>query len=32
MPRTLGYLAIAFEHEALAPLREWCAKAGIGEA
>ncbi|NTG47706.1 tRNA (adenosine(37)-N6)-threonylcarbamoyltransferase complex ATPase subunit type 1 TsaE [Agrobacterium rhizogenes] len=32
MPRTLGYLAIAFEHEALAPLRDWCAKAGIGKA
>ena len=32
MPRTLAYLAIAFEHEALAPLRDWCAKAGIGEA
>ncbi|KAA1175522.1 tRNA (adenosine(37)-N6)-threonylcarbamoyltransferase complex ATPase subunit type 1 TsaE [Rhizobium tropici] len=30
MPRTLAYLAIAFEHEALAPLREWCEKAGIG--
>ncbi|MFS8114663.1 tRNA (adenosine(37)-N6)-threonylcarbamoyltransferase complex ATPase subunit type 1 TsaE [Rhizobium jaguaris] len=30
MPRTLAYLAIAFEHEALVPLREWCAKAGIG--
>lgn len=30
MPRTLTYLAIAFEHEALAPLREWCEKAGIG--
>lgn len=32
MPRTLAYLAIAFEHEALAPLREWCEKAGIGGA
>ncbi len=32
MPRTLAYLAIAFEHEALAPLREWCEKAGIGRA
>ncbi len=31
MPRTLAYLAIAFEHETLAPLREWCGKAGIGE-
>lgn len=32
MPRTLAYLAIAFEHEALAPLCEWCEKAGIGRA
>ena len=32
MPRTLAYLAVAFEHEALAPLREWCEKAGIGGA
>ncbi|MBB3611491.1 tRNA (adenosine(37)-N6)-threonylcarbamoyltransferase complex ATPase subunit type 1 TsaE [Rhizobium sp. BK602] len=32
MPRTLAYLAIAFEHEALASLREWCARAGIGKA
>ncbi len=32
MPRTLTYLAIAFEHEALTPLREWCEKAGIGRA
>ncbi|AVA19722.1 MULTISPECIES: tRNA (adenosine(37)-N6)-threonylcarbamoyltransferase complex ATPase subunit type 1 TsaE [unclassified Rhizobium] len=31
MPRTLAYLAIAFEHETLAPLREWCARAGIGD-
>lgn len=30
MPRTLAYLETAFEHEALAPLREWCARAGIG--
>ncbi|MEF0940573.1 tRNA (adenosine(37)-N6)-threonylcarbamoyltransferase complex ATPase subunit type 1 TsaE [Rhizobium sp. BR 362] len=30
MPRTLAYLAIAFEHETLAPLREWCARTGIG--
>jgi tRNA threonylcarbamoyl adenosine modification protein YjeE len=29
MPRTLRYLQAAFEHEALAPLREWCARAGI---
>ncbi|WFU08923.1 tRNA (adenosine(37)-N6)-threonylcarbamoyltransferase complex ATPase subunit type 1 TsaE [Rhizobium sp. CB3090] len=31
MPRTLAYLAIAFEHETLAPLREWCARTGIGD-
>ncbi len=31
MPRTLAYLKVAFEHEALAPLREWCARVGIGE-
>ncbi len=30
MPRTLAYLQVALEHEALAPLREWCARAGIG--
>ncbi|MDL2406418.1 tRNA (adenosine(37)-N6)-threonylcarbamoyltransferase complex ATPase subunit type 1 TsaE [Rhizobium calliandrae] len=30
MPRSLAYLAIAFEHEALAPLSKWCAQAGIG--
>ena len=30
MPRTLWHLQVAFEHEALAPLREWCARAGIG--
>ena len=29
MPRTLTYLQAAFEHEALAPLRDWCARAGI---
>jgi N-acetylmuramate 1-kinase len=29
MPRTLTYLRAAFEHEALAPLRDWCARAGI---
>lgn len=29
MPRTLGYLSIAFEHEALAPLKDWCAKLGL---
>ncbi|MBZ5760571.1 MULTISPECIES: tRNA (adenosine(37)-N6)-threonylcarbamoyltransferase complex ATPase subunit type 1 TsaE [Rhizobium] len=30
MPRTLTYLQAAFEHETLAPLRDWCARAGIG--
>nr|WP_132562511.1 tRNA (adenosine(37)-N6)-threonylcarbamoyltransferase complex ATPase subunit type 1 TsaE [Rhizobium sullae] len=30
MPRTLSYLKVALEHEALAPLRDWCARAGIG--
>ncbi|MCM2476700.1 tRNA (adenosine(37)-N6)-threonylcarbamoyltransferase complex ATPase subunit type 1 TsaE [Rhizobium sp. CG5] len=30
MPRTLWHLSVAFEHEALAPLREWCARVGIG--
>lgn len=29
MPRTLTYLQAAFEHETLAPLRDWCARAGI---
>ncbi|HEX2148122.1 MAG TPA: tRNA (adenosine(37)-N6)-threonylcarbamoyltransferase complex ATPase subunit type 1 TsaE [Pseudorhizobium sp.] len=29
MPRTLSNLAQALRHEALAPLREWCLKAGI---
>ena len=29
MPRTLAYLSAAFEHEALSPLRDWCAKVGI---
>jgi tRNA threonylcarbamoyl adenosine modification protein YjeE len=29
MPRTLAYLQAAFEHEALAPLRDWCARAGM---
>jgi N-acetylmuramate 1-kinase len=29
MPRTLRYLAAALRHEALAPLRDWCHKAGI---
>ncbi|SMC89435.1 tRNA (adenosine(37)-N6)-threonylcarbamoyltransferase complex ATPase subunit type 1 TsaE [Rhizobium sp. RU36D] len=30
MPRTLRYLSTALRHEALLPLREWCAKVGIG--
>lgn len=29
MPRTLWHLDVAFEHEALAPLRNWCLEAGI---
>lgn len=29
MPRTLWHLSVAFEHPVLAPLRKWCAKAGI---
>ncbi len=29
MPRTLAYLKVALEHETLAPLREWCTRAGI---
>ncbi|PDT06457.1 tRNA (adenosine(37)-N6)-threonylcarbamoyltransferase complex ATPase subunit type 1 TsaE [Rhizobium chutanense] len=32
MPRTLAYLRVALEHEALAPLRDWCARAGIGQS
>jgi len=32
MPRTLWHLSVAFEHEALAPLQDWCAKVGIGSA
>lgn len=32
MPRTLWHLEVAFEHEVTAPLREWCARAGIGPA
>ncbi len=32
MPRTLWYLSVAFEHPVLAPLREWCVKAGIEPA
>ncbi|MCV9967324.1 tRNA (adenosine(37)-N6)-threonylcarbamoyltransferase complex ATPase subunit type 1 TsaE [Pararhizobium sp. BT-229] len=29
MPRTFSYLETALRHEALAPLRDWCIKAGI---
>jgi tRNA threonylcarbamoyl adenosine modification protein YjeE len=29
MPRTLWHLAMAFEHPVIAPLRDWCAAAGI---
>jgi N-acetylmuramate 1-kinase len=29
MPRTLWHLSVAFEHPILAPLRNWCAEAGI---
>jgi aminoglycoside/choline kinase family phosphotransferase len=29
MPRTLRYLSTALQHEALAPLREWCHRTGI---
>ncbi len=29
MPRTFSYLQVALEHDALAPLRDWCIKAGI---
>jgi hypothetical protein len=29
MPRTFSYLQVALKHQALAPLREWCIKAGI---
>lgn len=29
MPRTLSYLSSAFEHEALAPLKDWCAKLSL---
>lgn len=32
MPRTLWHLSVAFEHPVLAPLREWCVKAGIVSA
>ncbi|MBB4218903.1 hypothetical protein FHT79_006127 [Rhizobium sp. BK212] len=32
MPRTLAYLNVALEHETLAPLRDWCARAGIGQS
>lgn len=29
MPRTLRHLSTALAHEALAPLRDWCGRAGI---
>lgn len=29
MDRTLWHLSVACEHDALAPLRDWCIKAGI---
>ncbi|AYD03135.1 tRNA (adenosine(37)-N6)-threonylcarbamoyltransferase complex ATPase subunit type 1 TsaE [Neorhizobium sp. NCHU2750] len=29
MPRTLRHLSVALAHDALAPLRDWCARAGI---
>jgi tRNA threonylcarbamoyl adenosine modification protein YjeE len=29
MPRTLRHLSTALAHEALAPLRDWCVRAGI---
>ncbi|TNM60612.1 tRNA (adenosine(37)-N6)-threonylcarbamoyltransferase complex ATPase subunit type 1 TsaE [Aliirhizobium smilacinae] len=29
MPRTLRHLSTALAHEALSPLRDWCARAGI---
>jgi tRNA threonylcarbamoyl adenosine modification protein YjeE len=29
MPRTLAYLDVALKHETLAPLRDWCVRAGI---
>lgn len=29
MPRTLRYLSAALQHEVLAPLRDWCRRAGI---
>jgi tRNA threonylcarbamoyl adenosine modification protein YjeE len=32
MPRTLSYLKVAMAHESLAPLRDWCARVGIGES
>ncbi|NEJ74327.1 tRNA (adenosine(37)-N6)-threonylcarbamoyltransferase complex ATPase subunit type 1 TsaE [Rhizobium phaseoli] len=32
MLRTLTYLQVALEHESLAPLRDWCARAGIGQS
>ncbi|MGL3607808.1 tRNA (adenosine(37)-N6)-threonylcarbamoyltransferase complex ATPase subunit type 1 TsaE [Rhizobium sp. G187] len=32
LPRTLWHLSVAFEHPALAPLRDWCTRAGIPPA
>jgi tRNA threonylcarbamoyl adenosine modification protein YjeE len=32
MPRTLAYLCMALKHELLTPLRDWCARAGIGQS
>ncbi|OJF98406.1 tRNA (adenosine(37)-N6)-threonylcarbamoyltransferase complex ATPase subunit type 1 TsaE [Pararhizobium antarcticum] len=29
MPRTFAYLEVALQHPVLAPLRDWCIKAGI---
>lgn len=31
MPRTLDHLQVAFRHDVLAPLRDWCAGVGIGK-
>jgi len=31
MDRTLWHLSVAFEHEALTPLRDWCTRVGIGK-
>ncbi len=32
MPRTLAYLGVALQHDTLAPLRDWCVRAGIATA